>query len=245
MRNYRFTIGSDDQIDPEIIKIFDQELLHQLNNVLRLVPGHQEEITLIDGSGKVYHASLQTINKKIAEFAILDIQESCRELDREICFYVPIIKQDSFAWMIRKLVELGVQKIIPVKFARSQKQYIEAINKQKARHLKIMQEATEQCEGAIFAELAEPIEFSQVEAGSKLNYFANERLATKEAMSHEPQAKESDLQSLSLLVGPEGGLTDEEVQVLEALGFEAQSLGSRLLKAETATIALFCKMNFI
>lgn len=244
VRNYRFTIGPDDQIDSKTIKVSGQDLLHQVTNVLRLEPGHKEELSFIDGSGKVYYTKLENIRKNLAEFAITDIQESQRELAQAVTFYIPIIKTENFNWMLRKLVELGVQKIIPVKFARSQKQYIEAITKQKTRQLKIIQEATEQCEGARFAKLSEPIDFSEIKAVAGKNYFANERLSLKEATGDKRLAKAIG-EPIALLVGPEGGLSDEEVQALEELGFEAQSLGTRLLKAETAAIALFCKMNFI
>lgn len=246
MRNYRFTIAAEDELCSKSLVIKNSELLHQMNNVLRIKPGLKEEISFIDGSGKVYTADLQELSKTEASFEIISTEESTRELSCQYCFYIPIIKPEAFAFMVRKLVELGAQKLVPVVFERSQKQYIEAIKKQRPRLEKIIQEATEQCEGAVFAELAETISLAEIEASADINIFANERLSSPRAQSPEPGAlKDLQRKSLSLLIGPEGGFTDEEVNELEIKGFEATSLGPRLLKAETAAISLFVKMSFI
>ncbi len=245
-RNYRFTISADDSINrgQQTINIKSKELLHQINNVLRLKLGHAEEITLIDGSGDVFYAELLSINKSQASFKILEIQKSLRELDTEISFFIPVIKADAFSWMLRKLTELGVQNFIPVIFERSQKQNIKALSgvKPQERLNKIIQEVTEQCEGAVFAKLNEPIGFNEIKnhlQSDSLRIFANERLVdacpAKPQQSWEPLPLAS---KIALLVGPEGGLTDQEVEVLESLNFTPVGLGKRFLKAETAAISL-------
>ncbi len=250
-RNYRFTITATDSIDKakQIISISSKDLLHQINNVLRLRVGHPEEVTLIDGSEDVFYVELLSIDKSQASFTILKTQKSQRELSAEISFLVPVIKADAFSWMIRKLTELGVQNFIPVIFERSQKVNIQALNSAKSyeRLTKIIQEATEQCEGAVFAKLNEVIEFNEIEnhleLGS-LKIFANERLANvspaKLQQGLEPLASDTS-SKIALLIGPEGGLTDQEVKALESLNFMPFGLGKRLLKAETAAICLATK----
>ncbi|MDA0773083.1 MAG: RsmE family RNA methyltransferase [Cyanobacteria bacterium] len=240
MRNYRFTIAADDQLDTvtKRIRVLNADLLHQVNNVVRLKPGHKEELSMIDGSGKVFHVTMLEASKQELLFEINQEEESQRELNCQYCFYIPVIKPEAFAFMLRKLVELGVQKFVPVIFSRSQKQYIEAIKKQGKRFEKIIQEATEQCEGAKFAELTELIYFDDIKASSEQNYFANERLANQEAAN----SSKKSCRSITLLVGPEGGLTEPEVEHLTSIGFEAKGLGPRLLMAETAAIAMFCSL---
>lgn len=240
MRNYRFTISKLDKLELEAnsLTIRNSELLHQLHNVIRLKPGHKEEISFIDGTGIVFDTQLQELSKDFALFEIMAMHESSRELNQDYCFYIPIIKPEAFALMLRKLVELGVQKFVPVIFERSQKKYIEVIIKQRSRFEKIIQEATEQCEGAVFAELVDPIDFQQIEADADMNIFANERLAESSLRGARSATWQSSQGSIALLVGPEGGLTDTEVKSLKTKGFHGISLGPRILKAETAAISL-------
>lgn len=242
-RNYRFTISLEDTLNKaeQTITIRSKELLHQINNVLRLKLGHAEELTLIDGSGEVFYAEIQSITKSLVELKILKIEKSQRELDLEIVFFIPVIKLENFTWMLRKLVELGVQSFVPVIFERSQKPNIQALASPKAqeRFRKIIQEATEQCEAAVFARLHDAIEFNDIKNHLKpgsLRVFANERLADANHLS--PVTYQLSTNKLCLLVGPEGGLTEQEVIALESLDFMPCGLGKRFLKAETAAISL-------
>ncbi len=251
-RNYRFTVSKEDKLDPASarITIGSKELLHQLNNVLRVKAAHREEITMIDGSGMVFYVELQSISKSEASFKILRSEKSQRELASEIYFLVPVIKLDAFSWMLRKLTELGVQHFIPVIFERSQKQNIKALSGAKVheRLTKIIQESVEQCEGAVFPELHSMIEFAELSKslpGNTNKIFASERLADEIQVASSNALSVHASDNLCLLVGPEGGLTDAEVKALEAYGFNAQGLGRRLLKAETAAIALFSSIKII
>ena len=260
MRNYRFSIlvKEGDKLDHErgLITIQNLELIHQIRNVLKLGPDTIEEITLIDGiSPIVYEAKLQSIDAKKIIFTIVREFDSQRELQENVRFFVPVIKSDSFELMVRNLTELGVQEFVPVVFERSQKNNVEKINAPafKERIEKIIREATEQCEGAVFARLAKPVKIDQIEKCfdanvNELKAFASERLSLAKGTSS-MMVKQKFIEFCSnpkehpprfnLLVGPEGGLTDKEVQLLNKHHFNAVSLGSRLLKAETAAIALF------
>lgn len=265
-RNHRFTINNQNQlsfIKEKIIRSTDPEIIHQLNKVLRIKDPKLEnpniEISLIDGSGIVYECQIKeyiydeknskTNNKNLNEiiFQITEQYESKRELTQELSFFIPIIKIDRFEWMVQKLSELGVQKLIPVIFERSQKNNIEKLQKQnqQKRLEKIIEEAIEQCEGAAFPELMDIINFSDLNKHLQdhdLKLFASERLASQEGLLANKDTNNTNTelpQSIKLLVGPEGGLTDQEVRQLESLGFQAKSLGKRLLKAETASVVLF------
>lgn len=247
MRNYRFTINNDDilAVQDSLITIYNLELLHQIKNVLRLRTDSKEEISFIDGTGKVYEVSVLDLSQKSnAKFKILTSYESRRELTKELIFLIPVIKIDAFSLMVRKLTELGVQTIVPVAYERSQEQNIKALEKslEKNRLDKIIQEAVEQCEGAIFPKLGGVT--TLVEAVSALGpgrgrIFASERMADQEEnQNFSVQSEMKSKNNLVLAVGPEGGFTEEEVELLIELGFRQYSLGRRLLKVETAAIVL-------
>jgi 16S rRNA (uracil1498-N3)-methyltransferase len=263
VRSYRFSINKDDDLidlSNKIITTKKQNLIHQLIKVLRYPEGEDHnDIELIDGfSHNVYEVRLLTeigskILKKI-DFEILNIKESPRELNTHVNFYVPIIKNENFELMLRKLCELGVQEFTPVFFKFSQKKYLRKLKEHsyQERIMKIIESATEQCGGAVFAKLNPVISFEDL---LRLNYkidrdaiklFASERLSLSEVLGEEMINREfRGVKKASLLIGPEGGLSVEEVEALEDIAFKAVSLGKRILRAETAAVVLFTKLGLV
>jgi 16S rRNA (uracil1498-N3)-methyltransferase len=265
VRSYRFAINKEDDlidVSNKIITTKKQNLIHQLIKVLRYPEdeGHNN-IELIDGfSRNVYEVRLLTeigskILKKI-DFEIVDLKQSPRELDTYVNFYVPIIKNENFELMLRKLCELGVQEFTPVFFKFSQKKYLRKLKEHsyQERILKIIESATEQCEGSVFAKLNPVIGFEDlIRLNQKIDkdtikLFASERLSLSEGPREKAEIKQGgskDMKKVSLLIGPEGGLSIEEVEALEKTDFKGISLGKRILRAETAAVVLFTKLGLI
>ncbi|MEB3316040.1 MAG: RsmE family RNA methyltransferase [Candidatus Melainabacteria bacterium] len=265
VRSYRFAINKEDDlidVSNKIITTKKQNLIHQLIKVLRYPEdeGHNN-IELIDGfSRNVYEVRLLTeigskILKKI-DFEIVDLKQSPRELDTYVNFYVPIIKNENFELMLRKLCELGVQEFTPVFFKFSQKKYLRKLKEHsyQERILKIIESATEQCEGSVFAKLNPVIGFEDlIRLNQKIDkdtikLFASERLSLSEGPREKAGIKQGgskDMKKVSLLIGPEGGLSIEEVEALEKTDFKGISLGKRILRAETAAVVLFTKLGLI
>ena len=192
---------------------------------------------------------------KQVDFAIESVMESNRELNQYIKFYIPIIKSENFELMLRKLCELGVQEFTPVFFSRSQKKYLRKMktNAYIERLHKIIESATEQCEGAVFPKLNPIISFDeftlQIADEKKLaafdgyKIFASEKLSGVDDSKYNLDCVSNTLgKDLCLLVGPEGGLTESEVDTLKIYEFIDVSLGKRILKAETAAIVLFSRL---
>lgn len=233
-----------DKVDPvqRIIEVKNKDLIHQVLNVLRLTPTTEAEISFIDGSGIVLEAEILVANKNCLQFAIRDQYQSRRELQTQVKFLVPIIKPEAFSIMLRKLTELGVQEFQPVIYARSQEPYLRSFLKQKSKLITLIQEATEQCEGAVFAHLNDPIKLDDLVVDqATVKIFAYENLSGDMSVS-EFFAKLQLGPKIILAVGPEGGLLPEEAKYLQAQGFKACSLGKRLLKAETAAVSLFSSL---
>lgn len=260
MREYRFLIKEEDSNNGSQITVKNKDLIHQVVNVLRIEPGiknPKEAICFIDNSGKIYDVDYVSASKKELSFEIKSTKDSFRELKTKIKFFVPVIKSENFLFMIRKLSELGVQDFYPVCFERSQKQNIQSLSKENniRRAEKIIEEATEQCEGAILAKLHAMISFDEIQnhiAFNDIKIFASERLADEENADFLSQRLDvikkvntelDDHSSVCLLVGPEGGVADKEVDALSTWGFLPYSLGYRLLKAETAAISIISSLN--
>jgi 16S rRNA (uracil1498-N3)-methyltransferase len=269
VRSYRFAINKeDDLIDlpNKIITTKKQNLIHQLIKVLRYPEDEaHNDIELIDGfSRNIYQVRLLTeIGSKILkklDFTILNVKQSPRELDTHVNFYVPIIKNENFELMLRKLCELGVQEFTPVSFKFSQKKYLRKLKEHsyQERILKIIESATEQCEGAVFAKLNPVMSFEDlIRLNQKIDkdtikLFGSERLSLSEILGEDIEnagnaalPSSLSLRKASLLIGPEGGLSIEEAEALEKLDFKGISLGKRILRAETAAVVLFTKLGLI
>ena len=269
VRSYRFAINKEDDLidlSNKIITTKKQNLIHQLIKVLRYPEDEaHNDIELIDGfSRNIYQVRLLTeIGSKILkklDFEIVSVKQSPRELDTHVNFYVPIIKNENFELMLRKLCELGVQEFTPVFFKFSQKKYLRKLREHsyQERILKIIESATEQCEGAVFAKLNPVISFedlirmNQKVDKDTIKLFGSERLSLSEALGEDDKDVENGavpsslgLRKASLLIGPEGGFSIEEVEALEKLDFKGISLGKRILRAETAAVVLFTKLGLI
>jgi 16S rRNA (uracil1498-N3)-methyltransferase len=264
VRSYRFAINKEDDlidVSNKIITTKKQNLIHQLIKVLRYPEDEaHNDIELIDGfSRNIYEVRLLTeIGSKILkklDFEIVSVKQSPRELDTHVNFYVPIIKNENFELMLRKLCELGVQEFTPVFFKFSQKKYLRKLKEHsyQERILKIIESATEQCEGSVFAKLNPVIGFedlmrlNQKTDKDTIKLFASERLSLSEGLMEKSEIKRGskDIKKVSLLIGPEGGLSIEEVEALEKLDFKGLSLGKRILRAETAAVVLFSKLGLI
>ena len=264
VRSYRFAVSNEeDTIDlsNKIITVRKQNLIHQFTKVLRLNHESKENIELIDGQSKnIYQVKMKSdivpdTYVKQVDFFIEDIKESNRELQQYIKFYIPVIKNENFELMLRKLCELGVQEFTPVFFNRSQKKYLRKMkaNSYQERLYKILESAIEQCEGAVFPKLNPTIDFDEFtlkiaeekKSGSRpaFKIFASERLSGVDDVNYDIDCvKKTQGENLSLLVGPEGGLTEQEVDTLKIYDFIDVSLGKRILKAETAAIVLFSRL---
>lgn len=264
VRNYRFAVSNeDDTIDlsNKIITVRKQNLIHQLIKVLRLNHNSKERIELIDGKSKnIYEVKIKsqispdTYIKQV-DFTIESVMESNRELNQYIKFYIPVIKSENFELMLRKLCELGVQEFTPVFFNRSQRKYLRKIktNSYIERLHKIIESAIEQSEGTVFPKINPIINFDElileianekrISAFDGMKIFASEKLSGLNHSKYNIECASNSLgKDLCLLVGPEGGLTESEINTLKIYNFIDLSLGKRILKSETAAIVLFSSL---
>jgi 16S rRNA (uracil1498-N3)-methyltransferase len=243
MRNYRFTISADDSINEDLglIKLQNKSTLHQIINVLRLEKNSCEEISFIDGSGWIYICKIKEKSKNLIEFNILSKTLSTRELNSYVKFLIPIIKPEAFSLMVQKLTEIGIQELQPIYYERSQEPYLKSFIKHREKLNAIIHEATEQSQGARFTILNDYKKLLEIEDTDSyaLKLFAYEALAGIDS----EQVLKNNSKKILLAIGPEGGLTNQEVELFKEKGFSACSLGKRLLKAETAAISLASRME--
>ncbi len=197
-----------------------------LTRVLRAEVGQRYEIS---DNRNVYLAEIEIARKERVVFRTLEKLEAQPSRQR-LVLCAALIKFDRLEWMIEKATELGVTEIIPVNTTRSERGLERAARKRVERWRRIALEASQQSRRAFLPEVREPAELREV-----LALPAAHRYALDEKPGGRPPARSSD--DAAILIGPEGGWTDEERESFLAAGWTPASLGPLILRAETAAIA--------
>ena len=211
---------------------------HHLTHVLRVEPGQQFEIS---DNRTVYLAEVESARKDLVQFSVIGNIVSAEPLVRTTIL-ASLIRFERLEWMLEKATELGVERIIPVQTDRGEKGLEQAAKKRIARWNRIVREASEQSRRARLPEIGDPADFADalaVDAGYR--YLLEEKEAPP-ILSMLPAERQAG-SSLALLVGPEGGWTDRERELAANAGWSAVSLGSEILRAETAAIAALAIVN--
>ncbi len=220
---------------------------HHLLHVMRAAVG--DEITLFDGSGAEFKATVETLRRADAELRIVERREIDRELPFALVVGVALPKGDRQKWLVEKLTELGVTTLVPLITERSVAQPAAAALDRLRRSII---EAAKQCGRNRLMKIAEPQLWTDWIAGGSEPQSAirnpQSEIASRRLLAH-PGGKpliEIDLtqvQTTQLAIGPEGGLTDTEVAAANVAGWQSVSLGPRILRVETAAIALAASIS--
>lgn len=210
--------------------------VNHIRNVLRMNPG--EEVNVTDGTGeKVYRCAIATIGEDTVELNIMWAQEKGMELPSKIYLFQGLPKSDKMELIIQKAVELGVYEIIPMATARA---VVKLDQKKAAAKVKrwqaISESAAKQSKRLLIPEVKEPVKFSEA---LKLASDLDVRLIPyelAEGMDGTRRIIQSVKpgQSVAVFIGPEGGFEEAEVELAKEAGFQAITLGRRILRTETA-----------
>jgi 16S rRNA (uracil1498-N3)-methyltransferase len=226
-----------DTVRNEQAEIRGDEARH-LTQVLRVETGQRFEIS---DNNAVWLAEVTSSRKEHIVFRTLERLEVAEPVVH-IDLFAALIKFDHFELMIEKATELGVRRITPVEAVRSERGLDRASEKRLARWRRIGVEASQQSRRAHLPEIAEPVSFA-----AALPKVAERRFFLDEERTGSPILSELKLHALgdtvALLVGPEGGWVDAEREAATAAGWRSVSLGSQILRAETAAIAALAIVN--
>lgn len=208
--------------------------VNHIKNVLRLKEGNSISVT--DESGTIYSCTIKKLNKDSVELDILDSCQDDTELSVEVTLFQGLPKAEKMELIIQKNVELGVHDIFPVNMSRCVVKLGDKAASKVERWGKISEAAAKQSKRAIIPEVKMPISFK--ECLSKINDYDMIILPYENALgmkhSAEVISRASGLKKVGILIGPEGGFAEEEVEAAKEAGFEIISLGKRILRTETA-----------
>ncbi|MCI0334222.1 MAG: 16S rRNA (uracil(1498)-N(3))-methyltransferase [Planctomycetes bacterium] len=219
--------------------ILDGPEAHHLLHVMRAAVG--EHVILFDDSGAEYTAVVETLGRADVVLRIVERREIDRELPFTLAVGVALPKGDRQKWLVEKLTELGVATLVPLATTRGVAQPTDAALDRLRR---AVIEAAKQCGRNRLMRIAKPQAWddwiSQVPASiaSDPRSPDHRRLLAHPGGTPLAEFDLSAQQATQLAIGPEGGLTDAEVAAATAAGWQTVELGPRILRVETAAVAL-------
>ena len=224
MKIHRF-FGNFVIVDNRIV-IDDDELVHQMKNVLHLKAG--ERILLCNEDKNEYMVKIMHIEKNI-NTKIISSGKNKNESKRNVHLYLSILKKENFELAVQKAVEVGISTITPLVTDRTVK-----LDIKRERVLKIIKEAAEQSERGIIPELKEITNLSDVikEKRTGVTFFCDRSGGNL----HNSVKKVGKGNIISVFVGPEGGWSETELKYARENKFLVVNLGKFTLRGETAAI---------
>ncbi|MFA5792303.1 MAG: RsmE family RNA methyltransferase [Candidatus Gracilibacteria bacterium] len=229
-----FFIDSD--LNKDEIFITDKELIHQIKNVLRFRTN--DECILLDNKGAKAQATVTEIHKDGAGFTIKK-REFFDRPSRTLRLYIAIPKKPATLEMIiQKATEIGATEIIPLDTLRCQVHSLYKTDRLKF----IAKEASEQCERMFMPELGPLLKFAEF-----IQNPPDGIILAGDATKYDKKLCEINLKNesiINIVIGPEGGLTDEELDAISKIGGTLFVLGETVLRMETAMISALSVVQF-
>ena len=227
---------SEQRIDGDSVVLTGAEAHHALH-VVRLRPG--DTALLFDGSGAEFRARLAASGSRRATFEVIARSEPDREPDIAVAVACAVPRGKRADFLVEKCCELGAAEFIPLWCARSVVDPRVRADNHLAKWRRTAVEASKQSNRTRLTEIQPPVEFADV-VGMTDNY-ASAWICRPGCHAPDPAAPCGHGRHL-LVVGPEGGFSDEEAELACHAGFAPLSLGRTVLRVETAAIAALVRL---
>ncbi len=221
----------------DIISLSADESKH-ISKVLRIREG--ESIEVCDSSGRAYVAKVLSLDVNVEAEILEEIENN--EPSRKVVLFQSLSKGTKMDLVIQKAVELGVSEIVPVETEFSVVK-IKDENSKIIRWNRIAVEAVKQCKRSVVPKVHEPVKFDtamHMMSDYDLSVIAYER---DKENTYDNYFNE-DINSVGIMIGPEGGFSPAEISKARDMGVKTTTLGKRILRTETAAIALLAVTMF-
>ena len=235
------------QIEGNIITIINQDVNH-IKNVLRMRKDEKLEIGVPELE-KNFLCKIDELQNDNIKCKIIKEFEENKESNIKVSIFQGLPKSDKMEWIIQKSVELGVHEIIPTQMKRS---VVKLTDKDKIKKLerwqKISEVAAKQCKRDYIPNIKEVTILKDIE--KMYNDYDILLVAYEEekenSLKDELKKINKDIEEIkiAIVVGPEGGLEQEEVEFLKTLGAHIVSLGKRILRTETVCLQVLSNIMY-
>ncbi len=216
-----------------------EEAANHVGRVLRMKLG--EPLILFNGEGGCYQGTVATVSKKNVSVELSEFIAEDNESPLTIELGQSLSRGERMDWAIQKATEVGVTEITPLFSERCEVKLNAERQEKRLQHWrKIAISACEQCARNRIPVINPPQQLNE--------WLQNRQTALNFVLHHRTERKLSGYEkpeSVSLLIGPEGGLSADEIQLAESKQFNALALGPRVLRTETAPIAAISLMQYL
>lgn len=194
-----------------------------------------DEVILFDGSGRAFLAAVERVDSRRIELRLIgNLPERDRESPLDLTLAVALLKADKLDWVIEKSTELGVSRIVP--FA-SRYSLAQPSGQRRARWKQIALSAAKQCGRSVVPEIEEPVTLAALlNTPHPCRFLLWEGARPGEVVGLD--SVPASVQRIAAIVGPEGGFSDDEADAARRAGCRLLRLGPRILRAETAAVAV-------
>lgn len=215
---------TDKDLEEKEITLTDKKLVHQITKVLKF---HlDEEIVLADGNGKIAVSKIKNIDSETVKVNVINVKKE-EPTDKKVNLFFAIPKGNKFELILEKGTEIGINSFHPIITSRTEK-----LNINKERSQTIIKEASEQSERFYIPKIFEPIKFEET-----LNNIGNMESIAFHTSGKNFWKKDWNGE-VNILIGPEGGWTEKEIEIMQNKGIQIYKVGDKILKTETAAIII-------
>lgn len=216
--------------------------VNHIKNVLRMKEGDELNV-VIEGDSNEYRCGIESFDDDRVNLQVRFIKESDVELPSKIYLLQGLPKADKLEMIIQKAVELGVYEIVPVSLKRSVVKLDDKKAKSKVQRWNgISEAAAKQSKRRVIPKVHEPMSLKEA-----LRFIEGENVSVKLVPYELADANTMDVtreimsgiskgQSVAVLIGPEGGFDEAEIELAKEAGFNEITLGHRILRTETAPL---------
>ena len=227
----------------DTVKICGDDAFHMARS-LRMAVG--DTVTVCDMPGQEHLCRLESLRDELCTLTVLSTKPAETEPPADITLYMGYPKGDKLELVIQKAVELGAASVVPFYSERCVKQpRKEREEKQLSRQMRIAEEAAKQCGRGRIPTVGAPISFSEVLSmadGFDAVLFCYEGDGTKSLKAVLSEKK--DMKRIAVVIGSEGGFSLAEAEAAAAAGCHLVGLGKRILRCETAPLAVLSMISY-
>jgi len=230
---YQFFV-EDEQIANDLVMIEGSDVNH-IRNVLRMKGG--EKVRVSSTSGRNFFGTIDRITESVVEVHITEETASDTELPCRIVLFQGLPKNDKMELIIQKAVELGAAEVIPV----AMKNCVVKLDAKKAaaktaRWQEIAKSAAKQSKRSRIPAVREPVNYREAVALAEELDVVLLPYENEHALSLRRAVGEAAFETVSIMTGPEGGFSEDEVRLAQEAGMQICTLGPRILRCETAPL---------
>lgn len=215
------------------------DVVQHVSRALRMKAG--EEILLFNGDGADYRVILLQVEKRAVKAQIESVLPSCSESPLQVSIGQTLSRGERMDFAVQKSTEMGAQRITPLFSERCEVKLPKERQEKRIKHWQqIAISACEQCGRTSPPRISPP---SQLE-----NWLNTQQAELKLVLHHHSEQPLQEIAaptSVALLIGPEGGLTEKEVELAISYGFKPLALGPRVMRTETAPVAALTLLNYL